>query len=46
MIESDFAGVFGSEAVASFQRQFDFGIEALNDAAGELAFGGKLILHC
>jgi hypothetical protein len=34
MIESNFPGIFCSKTVAPFQRQFDFGVETLDDAAG------------
>ena len=43
MIESDFASVFGAKTVAPFQGQFDLGIETLDNAAGELAFGDEIV---
>ena len=38
MIKSDLTSVFGSKTIAAFHRQFDFGIEALDDTAGKLTF--------
>ena len=43
MIESDLAGCGGSETVASFQREFDLGVEALNDTAGIQFFGVEIV---
>src|SRR5579864_7440557 len=36
MIESDFSRQIGSKSVGFFQRQFELGVEAFDDAAGEL----------
>ena len=43
MKESDFASVFGSKTIAPFQRQFHLGIQALDNAAGKLLFGLKIV---
>ena len=43
MIKSDLSGIFGSKSVAAFHRQFDLGIEALDDPAGEVSFCRKIV---
>jgi hypothetical protein len=41
MIQSDFATVFGAEAIAAFHRQFHLGIEPLYNTAGILVAASK-----
>lgn len=43
MIESDLTSVFSAKTVAAFEGEFDFGVEALDDAAGEAFFGLEIV---
>jgi len=43
MIQSNFSSMKGSKAIGFSRSQFCFGIETLNNSAGELFFGPKSI---